>query len=84
MSTTAASPTTVSPPGVLRGALIVARFALREAVRRRVFVVIGLLTVLFLALYGLATWQAFKAVDEFETGTSGVDAEIVVGATLPA
>jgi Cu-processing system permease protein len=82
VSATAASPTAVTPPGVLRGALIVARFALRESLRRRVFVVIGLLTVLFLALYGLATWQAFKAVDEFETGTSGVDAEIVVGATL--
>jgi Cu-processing system permease protein len=70
------------PPGELRAALIVARFALRESLRRRVFVVIGLLTLLFLALYGLATWQAFKTADEFETGTAGVDTEIVVGATL--
>jgi ABC-type transport system involved in multi-copper enzyme maturation permease subunit len=70
------------PPGELRGALIVARFSLRESLRRRVFVVVGLLTLLFLALYGLATWQAFKAADEFGTGEAGVDAETVIGATL--
>jgi Cu-processing system permease protein len=72
-----------APPSRAHAALIVARFALRESLRRRVFVVIGLLTVVFLALYGLAAWQAFKAADEV-TGTteSGVDGEIVIGATL--
>jgi ABC-2 type transport system permease protein len=74
--------TRLKPPGELRGALIVARFSLRESLRRRVFVVVALLTFLFLALYGLATWQAFKAADEFGTGEAGVDAETVVGATL--
>jgi Cu-processing system permease protein len=74
--------TVLNPPGELRGALIVARFSLRESLRRRVFVVVALLTFLFLALYGLATWQAFKAADEFGTGEAGVDAETVVGATL--
>jgi Cu-processing system permease protein len=74
--------TRLNPPGELRGALIVARFSLRESLRRRVFVVVALLTFLFLALYGLATWQAFKAADEFGTGEAGVDAETVVGATL--
>jgi Cu-processing system permease protein len=74
--------TGLNPPGELRGALIVARFSLRESLRRRVFVVVALLTFLFLALYGLATWQAFKAADEFGTGEAGVDAETVVGATL--
>ena len=73
----------VQPPGELRGALIVARFSLRESLRRRVFVVIGLLTVLFLSLYGLATWQAFDAADEFAAGNdTGVAAEEVVGATM--
>jgi Cu-processing system permease protein len=73
----------VNPPGELRGALIVARFSLRESLRRRVFVVVGLLTLVFLALYGLATWQAFKAADEFGTAAEvGVDSDIVVGATL--
>jgi Cu-processing system permease protein len=72
-----------SPPGELRAALIIARFSLRESLRRRVFVVVGLLTVVFLALYGLATWQAFKTADEINAGTEfGVDSETVVGATL--
>jgi Cu-processing system permease protein len=67
----------------LRGALIVARFSLRESLRRRVFVVVGLLTLVFLGLYGLAAWQAFKTADEFAAGSEfGVDAEPVIGATL--
>jgi ABC-type transport system involved in multi-copper enzyme maturation permease subunit len=76
------APAGLKPPGALRGALIVARFSLRESLRRRVFVVVGLLTLLFLALYGLATWQAFKAADDFATGEAGVDVETVIGATL--
>ena len=73
----------VSPPGELRGALIVARFSLRESLRRRVFVVVGLLTLVFLALYGLATWQAFEAADDFTGPTeAGVEPDVVVGATL--
>ncbi len=89
MSATAAGPLdpsrghTVDPPGELRGALIVARFSLRESLRRRVFVVVGLLTAVFLALYGLATWQAFEAADEFDAGNEfGVASEEVIGATL--
>ncbi len=71
-----------APPGWLSAALIVARFSLRESLRRRVFVVVGLLTVVFLALYGLAAWQAFETADEVGTGEAGVDGEILVGATL--
>jgi Cu-processing system permease protein len=64
-------------------ALLVAGFSLRESLRRRVFLVVGVLTVAFLVLYGLGTWQAFEATDEFEGPTeSGVDADIVAGATL--
>ncbi len=70
------------PPGELRGALIVAGFSLRESLRRRVFVVIGLLTLVFLVLYGLATWQAFEAADEFGPTESGVEPDAVIGATL--
>jgi Cu-processing system permease protein len=73
----------MTPPGELRAALLVARFSLRESLRRRVFVVIGLLTLVFLGLYGLATWQAFETADEFQTGAEfGVEPEPVVGATL--
>ncbi len=57
--------------------------SLRESLRRRVFVVVGVLTLLFLVLYGLATWQAFEAADDFTGATqAGVEAEAVVGATL--
>jgi TRAP-type C4-dicarboxylate transport system permease small subunit len=73
----------LAPPSGLRGAMIVARFSLRESLRRRVFVVVGLLTVVFLALYGLAAWQAFKAADDFTGATeAGVEPDVVVGATL--
>jgi Cu-processing system permease protein len=65
----------------VRNAWIVAGFALRESVRRRVFVVVALLTVVFLGLYGLGTWQAFKSVQAGELD-QGVDTRIVAGAIL--
>ncbi len=62
---------------------VIAGFALRESLRRRVFVVVAVLTAVFLGLYGLGTWQAFKEVRDF-TGPAlaGVQPEIVAGATL--
>jgi Cu-processing system permease protein len=64
-------------------ALLIAGFALRESLRRRVFLVVGLLTVAFLVLYGLGTWQAFKAAEDFTGETqSGVEPDVVAGATL--
>jgi Cu-processing system permease protein len=65
----------------VRGVAIVAGFALRESLRRRVFVVVALLTVVFLALYGLGTWQAFKSVDEIGM-QNGIEGRVVAGATL--
>ena len=59
----------------------VALFALRESVRRRVFLVVALLTLAFLTLYGLGVWQAHKTASEIDTGT-GVDTRVVVGAIL--
>ncbi|MET0685851.1 MAG: ABC transporter permease subunit [Solirubrobacteraceae bacterium] len=74
----------MTPPTEWPAALLIARFALRESLRRRVFLVIALLTLAFLVLYGLAAWQAFEATGEFGTATStaGVDTRVVVGATL--
>jgi Cu-processing system permease protein len=63
-------------------AAVIATFALRESLRRRVFLVVGLLTLAFLVLYGLGTWQLFKSVDEFEPAIEGVDARTVAGATI--
>jgi Cu-processing system permease protein len=47
-----------------------------------VFAVVGLLTLAFLALYGLGTWQLFDAVGEFEEPIEGVEARTVAGATI--
>ncbi len=65
----------------MRGAAVIAGFALRESVRRRVFVVVALLTVAFLALYGLGVWQISREVDEIG-GPAGIEGRVVGGATL--
>ena len=66
----------------MSGAVLIAGFALRESLRRRVFAVVGLLTVAFLALYGLGTWQLFASVGEFEEPIEGVEARTGAGATI--
>jgi ABC-type transport system involved in multi-copper enzyme maturation permease subunit len=65
----------------MRGALTIAAFALQESVRRRVFVVVALLTAAFLVLYGLGTWQIAKSTDEIGN-TNGIEGDVVAGATL--
>ncbi len=54
----------------MRPALIIARHVLQESVRRRVFVVVLVLTLLFLALFTLATVEAFNAQQPFGGGGS--------------
>jgi Cu-processing system permease protein len=66
----------------VRAVVIIAAFALRESLRRRVFLVVGLLTIAFLVLYGLGTWQLFETIDEFEAPIEGVEARTVAGATI--
>jgi Cu-processing system permease protein len=66
----------------MSAARVIAVFALRESLRRRVFLVVGLLTLAFLALYGLGTWQLFHSVGEFEEPIEGVEARTVAGATI--
>jgi ABC-type transport system involved in multi-copper enzyme maturation permease subunit len=61
---------------------IIAAFALRESLRRRVFLVVGLLTLAFLVLYGLGTWQLFDSVGQFDEPIRGIDARTVAGATI--
>ena len=60
----------------------IARLGLQEAVRRRVFLIVAVLTVAYLALYGLGTWQAYAEVDEGFGGSRGIEPEVVAGATL--
>jgi Cu-processing system permease protein len=58
-------------------------YTLRESLRRRVFLVVVLLTVAFFALYGLGTRQAFHDVENFAGGgLGGLDATTLAGATL--
>src|SRR5690349_25137620 len=59
---------------------IIAGFALRESVRKRVFVVVALLTVGFLVLYALGVWRVSK--DTNFVSDTGVDGDIVAAATM--
>jgi ABC-type transport system involved in multi-copper enzyme maturation permease subunit len=65
----------------MNGVRIIAGFSLRESLRRRVFVVVALLTVVFLALYALGCWQAFEAANGIDVGT-GIQAPVVAGSIL--
>jgi ABC-2 type transport system permease protein len=48
--------------------VIIARHVVQESVRRRVFLVVFLLTMLFLGLFVLATVKAFAAPEQFAIG----------------
>ena len=61
---------------------VIALFTLRESLRRRVFLVVALLTAAFLGLYALGTWQLFGELDKNELDGTGVELGIVAGATL--
>jgi Cu-processing system permease protein len=66
----------------VNAARIIAVFSLQESVRRRVFLVVGLLTLAFLVLYALGAWQLFDSVGQFDEPIRGVDARTVAGATV--
>jgi ABC-type transport system involved in multi-copper enzyme maturation permease subunit len=65
----------------MSGVWIIAGFALRESLRKRVFIVVALLTVAFLALYALGVWQISQELDEIGM-ENGVEGDVVAGATL--
>jgi Cu-processing system permease protein len=60
----------------MRGVPVVVAYALRESLRRRVFLVVLLLTAAFLGLYALGAQQAFEIVEE-EGGFVGPPVEVV-------
>jgi ABC-type transport system involved in multi-copper enzyme maturation permease subunit len=62
--------------------ILVARHALREALRRRIFAVVLGLSVAFGFLYGLGTHELFKDVGGFANDPSGIDAKSLAGATI--
>ena len=69
---------------------VIVGYALREALRRKVFVVVLLLTIAFLGLYAFGTVQIFQEVEEIVPGGAGgpaegavpIDEQVAVGATL--
>jgi ABC-type transport system involved in multi-copper enzyme maturation permease subunit len=66
----------------VNSAIVVARYALREAVRRRVILVVVLLTICFLALYALGSEVTFNEVDSLAAGEEQVDDRVLTGSTL--
>ncbi len=70
--------------GALADLRIIAGYALRETVRRKVLVVVGVLTVAFLALYTFGCVQAFDEVRKYSGPAGGVEIEeeVLTGATL--
>jgi Cu-processing system permease protein len=62
--------------------LVVAAHALRESFRRRVFVVVVVLTLLFGALYTWGASELFDDVTGFSDNEFGLDAKTLAGATL--
>ena len=68
----------------MSGAVVVAGHALRESVRRRVFVVVLLLTLLFLGLFAFATAKVFEETGDFTVGrdTGTLDATGLVALTM--
>jgi Cu-processing system permease protein len=64
---------------------VIVRYALEESLRRRIFLIVLLLTAAFLALYALGAREAFDEVESFaEEGPllGAVDEQTVTGATL--
>ncbi len=68
----------------MSGVAVVAGYALRESLRRRVFAVVLLLTVLFLGLFAFATIKVFDDVGSFTTGRNigTLDTTGLVSATM--
>ncbi|MDP8911637.1 MAG: ABC transporter permease [Actinomycetota bacterium] len=64
--------------------LVIVRYALQESTRRKVFVVVLLLTVAFLALYGLGARAVFAVVEDEATASEPVnlDEHDLAGSTL--
>jgi Cu-processing system permease protein len=64
------------------GVLIVARLALQEALRRRVLLVVVVLTVVFGGLYAWGCSELFGDVDQFSDSSTGLDATALAGSTI--
>ncbi|MGZ6671145.1 MAG: ABC transporter permease [Solirubrobacteraceae bacterium] len=68
--------------GPARDALVVARHALRESVRRRVFAVVLGITAAFGVLYAWGASELFSDVHRLGGGQFGLDGRTLAGATM--
>jgi Cu-processing system permease protein len=70
----------------LSGVAIVAGYAVRESMRRRVFPIVIVLTAGFLALFALGVWKAFQSTEPYRRESIGagifVDQQVLFAATL--
>jgi Cu-processing system permease protein len=62
---------------------VIVGYALRESLRRKVFLIVLILTAGFLALYGVGVWRAFTDTESFVPADQlGLDPTVVTGATV--
>lgn len=66
----------------MSGVGVVARYAIQESLRRRVFLVVVLLTTVFLILYALGVSLLYNEAGDIGAGEDGVEAEVLIGATI--
>lgn len=66
----------------MTGVLVVAGLALRESVRRKLFLVVLALTTVFGGLYTFGAYELFRQANLSAPGGSGVDGHTLAGATL--
>jgi ABC-type transport system involved in multi-copper enzyme maturation permease subunit len=66
----------------MSGVRIVVCYALQESLRRRVFLVVLVLTAVFLALYGYGASLAFDETSGFTGSGDPVEAEVLTGSTI--
>ena len=69
---------------VLRDLQTIGGYALREAVRRKVLLVVVVLTIGFLGLYAFGSYQAFQEVTRVNgpASATGLEEEVLTGSTL--
>lgn len=66
----------------MNGVGLVMRYAVRESLRRRVFVVVLVLTVLFLMLYAYGTSLAFDSIGGLGDAGETLEEEVLAGSTI--
>jgi ABC-type transport system involved in multi-copper enzyme maturation permease subunit len=67
----------------VRSVATIVGYSIRESVRRKVFLIVAILTLGFLALYGLGAWRAFKDTRGFVgTNPENLDTTVLTGAVV--